>query len=147
MRFTNARDAGFLPTLKASDVNAGPRSRGRDNLRTLVRRLPTLLARDYRVGCQSIYDRTITLNDKVGGCLSPTWCEWFMGWPIGWTDLNPMPEFRILPLGQDPARSGEIERIVQPRAIKRRSSRIKMLGNGQVPYAMMLAFMELSGKE
>lgn len=69
-----------------------------------------------------------------------------MGWPIGWTDLNPMPEFRIIPLGQDPACSGEIERIVQPRAIKRRPARIKMLGNGQVPYAMMLAFMELSGQ-
>lgn len=165
VRFTNANDAGFLPTLTvkgnynrrgaslksgdglatavkrmptltASDATGGPGSSGRAggyNLRTLVKRLPTLLARDYRTGKSTSGDnphKTRNLNDKFGGCLSPTWCEWFMGWPIGWTDLNPMPEFRIIPLGQDPACSGKIERLVQPRSIKRIPARIKMLGNG-----------------
>jgi len=23
-----------------------------------------------------------------GGSLNPTWVEWLMGWPLGWTDLN-----------------------------------------------------------
>lgn len=166
VRFTNANDAGFsptstakgdynrsgayavkrMPTLKASDVNAGPRRGGVDNLRTLVKRLPTLTASDAagRPGSSGRAGGD-NLRTKVSGCLSPTWCEWFMGWPIGWTDLNPMPEFRIIPLGQDPACSGEIERLVQPGAIKRRPARIKMLGNGQVPQAMILAFNELSG--
>ena len=27
---------------------------------------------------------------KTGGQLNPTWVEWLMGWPLGWTDLNPL---------------------------------------------------------
>jgi hypothetical protein len=32
-----------------------------------------------------------TLPDMVeqsGGSLNPTWVEWLMGWPLGWTDLG-----------------------------------------------------------
>jgi hypothetical protein len=29
-----------------------------------------------------------TLPNAVGGQLNPTWVEWLMGFPIGWTDLN-----------------------------------------------------------
>ena len=33
------------------------------------------------------------LDHKVmatdGGQLNPTWVEWLMGWPLGWTDLKP----------------------------------------------------------
>jgi hypothetical protein len=25
-----------------------------------------------------------------GGNLNPTWVEWLMGWPLGWTDLKPL---------------------------------------------------------
>lgn len=25
-----------------------------------------------------------------GGSLNPTWVEWLMGWPLGWTDLQPL---------------------------------------------------------
>ena len=28
------------------------------------------------------------LMDQVGGKLNPTWVEWLMGWPLGWTDLG-----------------------------------------------------------
>ena len=27
------------------------------------------------------------LATALGGSLNPAWCEWFMGWPIGWTEL------------------------------------------------------------
>jgi len=27
-------------------------------------------------------------SDVVGGPLNPTWVEWLMGWPLGWTDLE-----------------------------------------------------------
>ena len=27
---------------------------------------------------------------QAGGKLNPTWVEWLMGWPIGWTDLRPL---------------------------------------------------------
>ena len=26
----------------------------------------------------------------VGGTLNPNWVEWLMGWPIGYTDLQPL---------------------------------------------------------
>ena len=30
------------------------------------------------------------LPNVVGGQLNPTWVEWLMGWPQGWTDLKPL---------------------------------------------------------
>ena len=30
------------------------------------------------------------LSTVVGGSLNPTWVEWLMGWPLGWTDLKPL---------------------------------------------------------
>jgi hypothetical protein len=29
-------------------------------------------------------------GEKAGGSLNPTWVEWLMGWPLGWTDLKPL---------------------------------------------------------
>ena len=46
-------------------------------------------ARDFRTGQQSRWEnpeRTRNLNDQIGGQLNPTWVEWLMGWPLGWTD-------------------------------------------------------------
>ena len=31
-----------------------------------------------------------TLAVQAGGKLNPTWVEWLMGWPMGWTDLKPL---------------------------------------------------------
>jgi hypothetical protein len=31
-----------------------------------------------------------TLATVSGGKLNPTWVEWLMGWPLGWTDLKPL---------------------------------------------------------
>ena len=42
-------------------------------------------------GSQSQQKRnTPPLNVVAGGQLNPTWVEWLMGWPIGWTDLKPL---------------------------------------------------------
>lgn len=35
-------------------------------------------------------DPQVGLADQVGGSLSPTWVEWLMRWPLGWTDLKPL---------------------------------------------------------
>ncbi|MFT4235800.1 MAG: hypothetical protein QM607_12485 [Microbacterium sp.] len=46
-------------------------------------------ARDHRTGSQGRWanpDRSRNLNDQIGGQLNPTWVEWLMGWPLGWTD-------------------------------------------------------------
>ena len=48
-------------------------------------------ARDFRTGQQDRSfnpERSKNLNDQVGGQLNPTWVEWLMGFPIGWTDLK-----------------------------------------------------------
>jgi hypothetical protein len=29
-------------------------------------------------------------SPESGGQLNPTWVEWLMGWPLGWTDLKPL---------------------------------------------------------
>lgn len=33
-------------------------------------------------------DHAVMASD--GGQLNPTWVEWLMGWPLGWTDLRPL---------------------------------------------------------
>jgi hypothetical protein len=46
-------------------------------------------SRDYRTGERDRWEnpqRTRNLNDQIGGSLNPSWVEWLMGWPIGWTD-------------------------------------------------------------
>ncbi len=34
--------------------------------------------------------KQIGLGMAAGGQLNPTWVEWLMGWPLGWTDLQPL---------------------------------------------------------
>lgn len=54
--------------------------------------LPTLTAQDAKNnGGPAQYRRnTLPLNALLGGPLNPEWCEWLMGWPIGWTDSEPL---------------------------------------------------------
>lgn len=54
--------------------------------------LPTPTAHNSKEGAYpSEYDRkTPTLATHAGGKLNPMWIEWLMGWPINWTDLNPL---------------------------------------------------------
>ena len=33
---------------------------------------------------------TVHQSESGGGKLNPTWVEWLMGWPLGWTDLRPL---------------------------------------------------------
>jgi hypothetical protein len=37
-------------------------------------------------------ETVLARTDKttIGGKLNPTWVEWLMGWPLGWTDLKPL---------------------------------------------------------
>lgn len=53
--------------------------------------METPQARDFRTGSISRWNdpnRSRNLNDQIGGQLNPTWVEWLMGFPIGWTDLD-----------------------------------------------------------
>jgi hypothetical protein len=52
----------------------------------------TPTAMDWRSGkaSQATMERNSRpLSEQAGGSLNPTWVEWLMGWPIGWTDLKP----------------------------------------------------------
>jgi hypothetical protein len=33
---------------------------------------------------------SVSLHDQIGGSLNPTWVEWLMGFPLGWTALEPL---------------------------------------------------------
>ena len=48
-------------------------------------------ARDFRSGKASeatMERNSRPLSEQIGGLLNPTWVEWLMRWPIGWTDLK-----------------------------------------------------------
>lgn len=34
--------------------------------------------------------RKMVTPQELNGALNPTWVEWLMGWPLGWTDLKPL---------------------------------------------------------
>ena len=61
-------------------------------LSTKVQMWPTPTCQDAKNnGAPSQMERnTKPLNAEVGGPLNPTWVEWLMGWPLGWTDLKPL---------------------------------------------------------
>lgn len=53
----------------------------------------TPTARDWKSGkaSQATMDRNSRpLSEQIGGSLNPTWVEWLMGWPLGWSDLKPL---------------------------------------------------------
>jgi len=41
----------------------------------------------------------------IGGKLNPTWVEWLMGWPLGWTDLKPLETDKSHCVPQQPGES------------------------------------------
>jgi hypothetical protein len=72
------------------DKNA-PSQSGR-SLATYARTFPTPTAHNAKEGGfpSEHNHNTPTLSAQAGGSLSPTWVEWLMGWPLGWTDLKPL---------------------------------------------------------
>lgn len=81
------------PTPKASA--AGPdfaaMKRGKSiSWQTAVAMFPTPTVQDAtNNGGKSQYQRnSLPLNAIAGGALNPTWVEWLMGWPLGWTDCG-----------------------------------------------------------
>jgi len=60
---------------------------------------PTPMAHNAQEGAYPAEYRrnSPTLAARVGGKLNPAWVEWLMGWPLGWTGLEPleMDKFRL----------------------------------------------------
>ncbi len=89
--------AGFVklwPTPVAGDVGLRkrPYAQGGTPLSLAATTWPTPVARMWKDNgtSPSELDRnSATLATLAGGSLNPTWVEWLMGWPLGWTDLKP----------------------------------------------------------
>ena len=88
----NETEFGLLPTLTVcGNYNRkGASKTSGDGLVTALKRTPTLCARDWKdSGSPSEYKRKEPrLGAIFGGPLNPMWCEWYMGFPLGWTELN-----------------------------------------------------------
>ncbi len=86
--------SGLLPTLTVHGNNnrKGLTDKSGDGLATALRMLPTMTVQDSKNNGNpsSLGRNTQPLNPVIGGPLNPEWCEWFMGWPIGWTGLQPL---------------------------------------------------------
>jgi site-specific DNA-cytosine methylase len=71
---------------------AGRLGMARPSLETMARKnlWPTPCARDSRdCGAPAEASRnTPSLAHQPGGQLNPTWVEWLMGYPLGWTELE-----------------------------------------------------------
>lgn len=100
---TGENESGLLPTLTVcGNYNRkGASKTSGDGLATALAKLPTLCARDYRSPGRSRMERTggthgECLPQVIGGPLNPTWCEWFMGFPLGWTELQPSATLKYL---------------------------------------------------
>ena len=95
----NGIGCGLWPTPNAGAGRGGPdfahRKRVKSiSLQTAVQIWPTPAARDYRYPNKKPYSERgggkqgEQLPNAVGGPLNPTWVEWLMGFPLGWTDLK-----------------------------------------------------------
>jgi hypothetical protein len=89
----------MLPTQSATSYGsnqggaAGRVGPVRHSLESMARHnlWPTPTTRDWKSGCASQETRERNarpLSEEVGGALNPTWVEWLMGFPLGWTDLK-----------------------------------------------------------
>jgi DNA (cytosine-5)-methyltransferase 1 len=68
----------------------------------------TPTARDWRSGkaSEETHARNSRpLSEQIGGSLNPTWVEWLMGWPLGWTDLKPLATAKSPSAPQQPGNS------------------------------------------
>jgi DNA (cytosine-5)-methyltransferase 1 len=51
---------------------------------------PTLIRNDGKDRSWDSLHYAVEQVTDIGGTLNPTWVEWVMGWPLGWTDLKPL---------------------------------------------------------
>jgi hypothetical protein len=122
-------------------------------------RTPT--SRDHKGGSSQKWreredgDKTPTLSDQAItregslGRLNPDWVEWLMGWPVGWTALEPLSdrwgalweaEVAVQNRGWDEEPPG-IPRLNKD--VPNQTSRLRSIGNGWVPLCGAVAFVAL----
>lgn len=161
------RREDLLPTMLTSDAKAAGNRPGpgawslcdRSGITGKCRRLgmlPTLAATDWKspystAGLEKqLQKRAKPLRDMLpyivgtGKAINPYWAEWFMGWPLGWTDVLNEPTRKGLQAWKRASVAGRWwsptwEKQVLPptlqstRDVPKQKQRITALGNGQVP--------------
>jgi hypothetical protein len=79
------------------------------SLTVAVNRWPTPTARIHKGGGNSMTRKDgksrsdmldWVVEYQTGMRLNPTWVEWLMGWPLGWTDLKPLEMDKCQPAQQ-----------------------------------------------
>lgn len=87
------------PTVCGNYNRKGASATSGDGLATAVRMWPTPQASDNRnrgttqtpaIARRIDAGKQVMLSMCMNGPLNPTWVEWLMGWPLGWTDLKPL---------------------------------------------------------
>jgi DNA (cytosine-5)-methyltransferase 1 len=91
---TSETDCGLwpTPTVCGNYNRKGASATSGDGLATAVAKYQTPVARmwkDNGLSPGELARNSPTLASQAGGPLNPTWVEWLMGWPLGWTDLKP----------------------------------------------------------
>jgi hypothetical protein len=93
--------SGLWPTPVASDTGSRskPYAQGGTPLSLAVKLWPTPTAMTRSGGAalckwggsrSRAKLRTMVTPEELNGPLNPQWVEWLMGWPIGWTGLQPL---------------------------------------------------------
>lgn len=87
------------PTVCGNYNRKGASKNSGDGLATAVAKWPTptavtssggaALCKWGGSGSREILKKIVT-PEELNGALNPTWVEWLMGWPLGWTDLEPL---------------------------------------------------------
>ena len=76
----------------------GPNKTGAPNLQTMVKKWPTPTVNDSKNSTlpesqrerDGLAGSLLRMGEPIGGQLNPTFVEWLMGWPLGWTELKPL---------------------------------------------------------
>ena len=95
LRTKSANESGLwpTPTVTGNYNRKGASKNSGDGLAIAVRwATPTCHDRKGKSGAKRGRNAqgSECLTEQVGGTLNPTWVEWLMGWPMGWTDYAPL---------------------------------------------------------
>jgi hypothetical protein len=97
---TSETESGLWPTPVSDDTGQRKKkyAQGGTPLSLAVNTWPTPRTKGMCGGTGSweLLNKNTTIEEARqmgagnGGRLNPTWVEWLMGWPLGWTDLKPL---------------------------------------------------------
>jgi hypothetical protein len=83
----------MVPTLCAQDAKNSTLPPSQANRDSTVGWIMGTLTKSHSVRSEkfrSVAKNPYEMAAETGGELNPTWAEWFMGWPLGWTELQPL---------------------------------------------------------